>query len=81
MKARFRVWADTNESEDDCGWFDADNAAAAAEQYAAEDVDGGTDGVYSRGGHELCVRDEAGLLIRVRVTVDYSPTFYGEVLT
>lgn len=75
----YYVWDPGNRGPDSTDRTEADSPEHAAEIYASDDVDGSIDGIYS-GGHALHVRDESGKVHRVEVTVDYDPTYHGELL-
>jgi len=71
----YKVWDKLNGSRETAHDIEAFDAQSAAEQYADEDVDGHTDGLYAD-RHDICVLD--GETVRTfEVIVDYSPTFYA----
>lgn len=73
----YRVWDKINSHEEHADEIEADSPEAAAEKYAEDDVDGGSDGIYVN-GHVLCVRDPAGALHEIEVTVEYDPVYYAK---
>jgi hypothetical protein len=75
--AKFKVWDPKNESL--CATtveHEADDRNDAAEKYAAEDVDGAADAIYSN-GYDLMTMDEHGVAMLVTVTVEYEPSYYA----
>lgn len=77
----YEVWDPSSEEQVGAERFEACSAEHAAEIYASDDVDGTNDGTYSGAGHVLHVRcvDEDGKPVkRIRVTVDYDPTYTAE---
>lgn len=73
----FKVWDPKNESL--CATTverEAHDRNDAAEKYAANDVDGASDGIYAD-GYDLMTRDEDGVAMLVTVAVEYDPTYYA----
>jgi hypothetical protein len=71
----FKVWDETNGSEETCVVFEARTDVQAAKLYAAEDQDGLSEGSYHDPGKSLLVRSADGTLRAVVVRVDYEPSF------
>ncbi len=74
---KFKVWDPQNESL--CAStveHEAYDCREAAEKYAADDVDGAADAIYSD-GYDLMTLDENSVAMLVTVTVEYEPSYYS----
>ncbi len=78
--ANYHVWDELNAGRDSAERIKADHPQYAAEHYARFDVDGNSDGVYSGSGQVICVADDEGNVWRYSVTVDYDPSWRGELI-
>lgn len=74
-KQKFACWDEVNLTEEEATRIDAYDSISAAEEYARQDVDGNTDGVYFSNEQPILVRHESGRLERFMVSAEATPVY------
>lgn len=78
----YLVWDELNDSEETASEIEGMDPADAAENYAEQDVDGQTDGIYCGPTPKpISVKSPDGTVKRFGVHAESQPVFYAVELT